>query len=1576
MPRFRIHTQDGRLPRWVVLLLALGASLLLSGALCSSAALSQAAPGTPIYMNTAYSFEERAADLVSRMTLAEKVAQLRTNSAPAIPRLGVQQYTYWSEGQHGIDALGANTNPGSVGGGVHATSFPTNFASAMSWDPALIYSETTAISDEARGFLDKSLWGVGQNNIGPSENDYGSLTFWAPTVNMDRDPRWGRTDEAFGEDPYLTSQLGSAFVDGYQGDTTSGQPETPYLKVAATAKHYALNNVENSRQSISSNTNDTDLHDYYTAPFRSLTENAHVSGIMTSVNAVNGTPAMADSYTDNQVAQRTYGFQGYTTSDCSLGAIYRADPYGHSWAPPGWTSDGGDTNAIWTNTASSTQVSGAAGAEAFALRAGTDLNCTGTEATLSNIEQAIGAGILSEGVIDSALVRIFTTRMMTGEFDPPSQVAYAHITKDVIQSPAHQSLAEQVAANSLVLLKNALVPGTSAPLLPANASSLNKVVVVGDLANKVTLGGYSGVPSLRVSAVQGITAAVRAANPNASVVFDAAGTSTTTSAQPVLSAQTQADIQAADLVLVFVGTDRAIAGEGHDRSTLAVPGNYNALIDQVAALGNPRMVLVVQSDGPLAIEGEQGKFPAVLFSGYNGESQGAALAQVLFGTQDPSGHLNFTWYRDDSQLPDMSNYGLTPSATGGLGRTYMYFTGTPTYPFGYGLSYTQFSFSNLVVTPQPADGTVNVSFVVKNTGSAPGAAVPQLYVATPFTVPGKDLPRKRLEGFQKTELLQPGQTQSITLTINIADLAFWDQASARSVVYGGPYQFQLAFDAGDGDIAASQTVNIAAGPTPQVKYVTVQPEDVTYEPGEKVDLTGKNRWIADDTNHALEQRNLGVQADNIVEAVRTDGSFVDLSHAQVSYASSDSSVATVSSSGILTAVAPGVATIFVTVNGITGSAAVVVKQPLALHAPAAAPPGSTFTATSTLPNPGSTSLNSVQLTLTAPGGWTVTAVSPSRFGTVPGGQIVQTTWRVTVPATASPASYQLSTQATFSSPEGEGSASDISQVSVPYPSFASAYDNPGISDDSSPASGNLDGGGLSYSAQALAGVGLTPGATITHDGVSFTWPNVASGTPDNVTALGQTIALAGYGPTLGFLGTSDHGSASGNGTVVYTDGTTQPFILSFANWWAGKAAPGGEIVATAPYINSATGQRQRSASIYYASVPLQPGKAVQYVTLPDMGQSPTQGRVAMHIFAIGALTPPGAPVVSTGTAADVSPMAATVNGTANPNGLDVTDCHFEGGRTTAYGITVPCFPPPGAGAAPVTVFAKMTGLAPDTTYHFRLVATNPDGTSYGADRTFTTPPLPPAVPSFRGRIGTLGSLLKLTFVCAGVAVQSCQGQVRASAIEKLSSDGKRIIGVLPGKPRTGHYRVVVVLDSKLSASGGQTTDVGVHLNPTGLMLRSRFKKLPADVNASATAGKRTAIRTAKVIFGPDPPSARIVGTPATKRAIVTFTLRCHALALQVCTGRAQIITFAKRGADGKTITGLAGKPASKGTPVVLANVGWSVKPNNTAQVAIAINRTGRTLLSRFGRIPAVLTLTPTYGGYALTAISKEITFKR
>jgi beta-glucosidase len=201
------------------------------------AAPSVAAAAVPVYLDTHYSFEERAADLVSRMTLPEKVAQLNTNTAPAIPRLGVQDYVYWSEAQHGIASLGADSHSGGVSGGIHATSFPTNFATTMSWDRALMYEESTAISDEVRGTLDKSLFDHGQNNLGSSASNYGNLTFWAPTVNMDRDPRWGRADEAFGEDPYLVGQMAGQFVNGAQGNTPTGQSMTGYLKVAATAKH-------------------------------------------------------------------------------------------------------------------------------------------------------------------------------------------------------------------------------------------------------------------------------------------------------------------------------------------------------------------------------------------------------------------------------------------------------------------------------------------------------------------------------------------------------------------------------------------------------------------------------------------------------------------------------------------------------------------------------------------------------------------------------------------------------------------------------------------------------------------------------------------------------------------------------------------------------------------------------------------------------------------------------------------------------------------------------------------------------------------------------------------------------------------------------------------------------------------------------------------------------------------------------------------------------------------------------------------------------------------------------------------
>jgi hypothetical protein len=416
-------------------------------------------------------------------------------------------------------------------------------------------------------------------------------------------------------------------------------------------------------------------------------------------------------------------------------------------------------------------------------------------------------------------------------------------------------------------------------------------------------------------------------------------------------------------------------------------------------------------------------------------------------------------------------------------------------------------------------------------------------------------------------------------------------------------------------------VTVTGAITPRTQYVTVQPDQVVFAPGQSIDLAGKNPWIADDTAQASKH----VPADHIVEAVNNDESFVDLSHTRVSYRSSDPRVARVSPTGQVTLVAPGAATISATVHGVTGSTPVVVKQPFTLSAPAQVQPGTTFTASTTLPNPaGARPLRDVTLTLTAPSGWTAQATSPATFTTVAAGQTVSTTWQVTVPATAQPGKFDMSAQATFTSANGPGTSMDASTMLLPhppYPSWAAAYNNVAVSDDANTGGGNFDGGNASYSAQALANAtpSLTPGATFTHDGLTFTWPNAPAGSPDNVVAGGpaggQTIAISGSGHTLGLIGAGDYGSSTGTATVTYTDGTTQSATVTFADWWA-NAANGGDIVTSVPYINTANGRQNQQVSLYYAAIPLQAGKTVRYLTLPDISDGAVAGTAAMHIFTV------------------------------------------------------------------------------------------------------------------------------------------------------------------------------------------------------------------------------------------------------------------------------------------------------------------------------------------------------------------------
>jgi beta-glucosidase-like glycosyl hydrolase len=913
-----------------------------------------AAAAEPPYRDTSLPPAERAADLVSRMTLEEKAAQLSTTNAPAIPRLGVQEYAYWSEALHGVNAFwgGDATAPAGVNMSVRATSFPTNLSSSLAWDPALSRRVSNAISDEARGFLDPSLYGKSQNDLGPDAGAYGSLFYFAPTVNMDRDPRWGRVDETFGEDPLLTGSLGAAWVQGFQGETATGRLRGHYLKAVTTLKHYALNNTEDNRMGLSSDTDEGTIRDYYTRQFRHIVDHAHATGVMSSYNAINGSPAVSNNLTLNVLLRRTFGFTGYTTSDCgAVGTQYRADTpdnpaaqspatsalatSGHDWAPPGWSTNHADQAALWTKDGALVPISGRAGAEAWSLRAGTGLNCVGDPGQLGHpafwdpirhefadengiayVREAISAGILGEDVIDRELVPVFTQRMRTGEFDPRDQQPYAKITKSAIESPAHRKLTQTAADETLTLLQNRRPKGGRAPLLPVNPKRVKRVVVVGDQASKVFLGDYSGSPSEQVPLLQGIKQAL----PRAQVVYDAGNSSTTSTGAPSLQPATQTAIKSADLVVVMVGTDANVNTEGYDRKTLALPGNYQALIKQVAALGNPRIVLVDQSAGPVELAGVRGDVASILFSAANGQRQGAAAADAIFGRVNPSGHLSFTWYSGDGQLPPKNDYHLTPAGTGGLGRTYMYFTRKPAYPFGYGMSYTSFRYSKARVDRRKvaAAGTVRVSFRVTNTGKRAGATVAQLYARAP-RIAGVPRPTEQLVGFRRTRVLGPRASQRITIAVPLTEtLRRWSPKLGREIVYPGIWRFRVA--SSSRSIIRSLPVRVTGSIGRTIATVSLAPPVSALTAGQTLDLRGRNPWL-----DGLAPTQFQSKGDTIISAVRRDDSFVDLTSVPIRFASNRPDVLRVDANGVVTAVAPGVATVTVKVGRATATTPFVVR---------------------------------------------------------------------------------------------------------------------------------------------------------------------------------------------------------------------------------------------------------------------------------------------------------------------------------------------------------------------------------------------------------------------------------------------------------------------------------------------------------------------------------------------------------------------------------------------------------------------------------------------------------------------------
>ena len=580
-----------------------------------------------------------------------------------------------------------------------------------------------------------------------------------------------------------------------------------YYKAIATLKHYAANNSEVNRRDGSSDMDQRTLREYYTKQFADIIKTAHPGSIMSSYNEVNGTPAAASVQLMSDLARDTYGFGGYFTSDCD--AVYEIQA-GHHWQPP-------------TAPAPLDQY----GRTAYAISAGEDLDCNwGYHDQYSygnTVPTALAQHIRTQtdtfniGDVDTSLTRLFTARIETGEFDAESRVPWVRAARQrlggttwvsspsnnaITETPKRLAQARKSARESLVLLQNRKVDGSKLLPLKVPAHRPYKLAVVGYFAHPQQLftGGYSSIQdgagaANNIDAYTGIKQAVQRRDPDAQVDYYPGVTGGTTAASLTTVDQHTLDaVKGYDAVVVVAGTDGSTASEDHDRSTTALPGAQASMIRQVEA-ANPRTVAYLQTVGSVDVRSFKKTTPAMLWSSYAGQRQGAALADVLLGRTNPSGHLPFTWYRDDSQLPSILDYGIRPSQAS-PGRTYMYFTGSPSYPFGHGLGYSRFSFSHLKVQRRTVDatGTITATAKVTNTGPVAGAAVPQLYVTTPFASSSAERPKKRLAAFRRVEL-GPGRSRTVTFSVPASSLAFLDEKTGTMRVDNGTYGLQLASSA-------------------------------------------------------------------------------------------------------------------------------------------------------------------------------------------------------------------------------------------------------------------------------------------------------------------------------------------------------------------------------------------------------------------------------------------------------------------------------------------------------------------------------------------------------------------------------------------------------------------------------------------------------------------------------------------------------------------------------------------------------------------------------------------------------------
>jgi beta-glucosidase len=805
-----------------------------------------------VYLDTEQPVEVRVKDLMSRMTLEEK-AQFLNHRGPDIVRFGIKS-DKWNQSLHGVWW----NRP--------TTMFPTSIAMAATWDPKLIHEEATVISDEARAIY--NWWHTDSASF---QGERKGLIYRSPVINVSRNPYWGRINETYSEDPFLTGRLAVAHVKGLQGDNPK------YYKLISTLKHYAVNNVEYGRQGLSATVSERMLHEYWLPHFKDAIVEGGAQSIMASYNAINGVPSNINKKLLTDILKTQWGFSGFVVSDL-----------------------GGVRTMVTQHTQGQMTYEDAV---AQSILAGCDFS---DAEFMTYLPSAVKQGKLSEKDFNAAVARVMRGRFLLGEFDPFEMVPYSKIPHTVIGSPEHLAVALKAAQKSMVLLTN------KQNSLPLDKSKIKSIAVIGPHADIFTPGGYSGLPMKVITPLEGIKNRMapgtqvifakgaplppQSRNPNppppptpeqrAQNYLDGNAISSlnlTTEQKakilPVLAEQNkfldrlnatipenatdrQAQLQAlqpkrleimqanekkfveilnadqqtaytaivkarnanagfgqqggggggqnanaapfdvkaelakavdaakqSDVAILYLGTTLAVEAEGRDRTSLGLAKEQEDLFNAVLAV-NPRTIVVLINAGPLTIPHLKEKAPAIIEAWWNGEQGSNAIADVIFGNVNPGGKLPFTVYASESQVPPQDEYDITK------GFTYMYLNGKPLFPFGHGLSYTNFSYSKLRIANKKVatNGKLTISVDIKNTGKVAGDEVVQLYVHD--VVASVKRPTKELRGFERITL-KPGETKTVTMTVPVEKLSFYDEKTHGFIVEPGMFDIMIGSSSED-----------------------------------------------------------------------------------------------------------------------------------------------------------------------------------------------------------------------------------------------------------------------------------------------------------------------------------------------------------------------------------------------------------------------------------------------------------------------------------------------------------------------------------------------------------------------------------------------------------------------------------------------------------------------------------------------------------------------------------------------------------------------------------------------------------